>query len=162
MATACLLIETLQTFYDGKNESTDADLENPNQQIGSEEAFVRFFENNGEFFPDLRTYFKVVHVIDRRTGKPKRKCAFYKQVRCGILHQAETTCGCRILRKGPLFAADGTTTSINANLFVKAVNTSLIKYINSLTERKCTSKIWKMAKRKLRHICKNCLKPNRN
>jgi len=157
MATACLLIETLQTFYDGKNESTDADPTKPNEQIGSEEAFVRFFENNPEHFPDLRSYFKLTTGVDGR-GRPKRKCTFYKNIRCGILHQAETTSGCRILRKGPLFSANENTTSINANLFVKGVNDSLVKYIRLLTEQNCTSNIWKMAKKKLRYICRNCRK----
>ena len=152
MAAACLLIETLQTFYDGKNKSDDPNADRSPK--GSEVAFVRFFKKNTEFFPDLRAHFPLRVVKEQ--GRQKEKCAFYKNIRCGILHQAETTGGCRILRVGPLFSGDCGSVKINANLFVKAVNDSMDKYIESLRSDDCNSLLWRMARKKLTHICKNC------
>lgn len=75
MAISCLMIETLQSFYEGLADT----------QGKSREAFERFFKENIEF-----TIFSPEAV------------SFYKGVRCGILHQGETTLGWRIQRKGPI------------------------------------------------------------
>ena len=155
MAAACLLIETLQTFYDGKNESKDDNEDKADKVVGSEVAFIRFFLKNDAFFPNLRTFFPL-STVKERNGKQKQKCKFYKQIRCGILHQAETTGACRILREGPLFSRDANSIKINADLFVKAVNDSLIKYIDLLRVEDCSSHLWKMARQKLGYVCKNC------
>ena len=48
---------------------------------------------------------------------------FYKHVRCGILHQAETTGGWKITRKGPLL--DEATRTVNATRFQRELIQSL-------------------------------------
>jgi hypothetical protein len=152
MASACLLIESLQTFYDGKNESKDPNTDPNDTEVGSEAAFVRFFEKHGKFFPGLRGSFPLVSV--NRQGKTFRKCAFYKHIRCGILHQAETTGRFSVVRdETPLF--DPMDQTVNADEFLNAVEACLDKYINDLGSSAITSKLWNGAAAKLNHICEN-------
>lgn len=155
MATSCLLIEALQSFYDGKNESNDPNDDADDKEKGSEAAFRKFFENknNKESFNEFREFFPIEPPTKTRR---KDRCTFYKHIRCGILHQAETTGGCRILRKGPLFSREAKTIKINANLFVKKLAVCLNKYIECLQTEECSSQLWKMARRKIEFICKNC------
>lgn len=72
MANCCLLIETYESFYRGSkqvNNGTD--------------AFCKFF-NRSALFSEF-------------TGNDTPS-QFYKHIRCGILHQGETTGGWRIRR----------------------------------------------------------------
>jgi hypothetical protein len=71
MAVSCLMIESLESFCRG--------WENSNGK--SELAFCHFFDSQRQF--------------DRFRG---HSAEFYRNVRCGILHQAETTGGWRITR----------------------------------------------------------------
>jgi len=64
MAIACLMIESLETFRQGWENSDGK----------SKAAFCYFFDRQ-ILFSDFRGY----------------SAQFYKNVRCGILHQAETT-----------------------------------------------------------------------
>ena len=80
MAISCLMIEALESFWQGL----------PDTRGRSGQVFRHFF---------LRC---------KRLGSPLGIFAqlgndFYYSVRCGILHQAETTNGWRIGRCGPLF-----------------------------------------------------------
>lgn len=153
MATSCLLIETLQTFYEGKNESTDENDDKNDKSKGSEMAFIKFFEYNKNCFPGFRNCFPIKQEKTSK-GKTKERCTFYKTIRCGILHQAETI-GYRILRNlSLLFDKDGG--SINANEFLKAMEHCVSKYVNALRESKPDVLIWINAIKKVRFICANC------
>lgn len=154
MAISCLLIETLQTFYEGKNESRDKNEDKNDKDIGSEKAFIKFFKGHENFFPGLRNCFPIKQEKNKK-GKTKETCTFYKAIRCGILHQAETTDGYRILRdKSDLFDKGGK--SINANKFLEAMEKCVSKYVNTLCESKPNTDVWKYAIRKVRFICANC------
>jgi hypothetical protein len=130
MATACLLIETLQSFFDGTKETPK-----PNR-----DAFKEFFKRENANFPGL---------ADDPVG-------FYISIRCGILHQAETKNGYRLTREmnKPLF--DKSTKTINANKFLESLDRCLERYIETLRLAKPTSVIWKNAVQKLGFICDNC------
>jgi hypothetical protein len=132
MATACLMIETLQSFYEGL----------PDTKGESKATFDKFFKREKELFPELASHVAI----------------FYYDVRCGILHQAEIRGGVRIWRdKGtPLF--DPINRIINAREFMIALKTSLYNYIDALKRSDTKDKIWKNAHTKLIHICKNCSK----
>ncbi len=65
MALDCLIIETLNQFYSGKDETEGA----------HREAFWGFFKNS-EFFKDHFSR--------------KKAFTFYSHYRCGLLHQAQT------------------------------------------------------------------------
>jgi hypothetical protein len=151
MASACLLIETLQSFYEGKNQSDEAN-ENPEEkEKGSERSFIKFFEERKNFFPAFRDSFPI-ELIKGKKGKLKEKCTFYKNIRCGIFHQAETTGGYSISRKGLLFSGK----KINANKFIESLERCLNKYIDDLRVAEPNSRIWKKAIKKMNHVCDNC------
>jgi len=127
MANACLLIETLQSFKEGLGDS--------NRQ--SEQLFKNFFMSNENF-----TKFKITNSFN-----------FYKKVRCGILHQGETTDGWRINRKKktPLLQDK----NINVNKFMKELEKSLRAYRISLKQEEWDSEIWDNFRTKMRKIIKN-------
>ena len=127
MAVCCLMIEALESFYNGW----------VNTEGRSERAFCSFFDRN-EPLKDFR-------------GNAK---AFYKHVRCGILHQAETTGGWRIKRNGPLLDPD--TRTINAEKFLKELELSLKRYTGELEGADWDNKLWENFRTKMDAVCNNC------
>ncbi|WP_343319985.1 hypothetical protein [Sphingobacterium multivorum] len=82
MAIDCMIIETLQQFYHGIDKTP---------QSQSIRSFHNFFRRS----PKLNSFF---------TNYPKSKI-FYKQIRCGLLHQAQTKNRSVIhIRKEPVLA----------------------------------------------------------
>lgn len=88
MAISCLMIESLESFKNGWEDTKNK----------SEKAFKSFFTRETEF-----EIFKTIST------------QFYKNVRCGILHQSETTDGWKIRRDGNLYETE--TKTINATVF---------------------------------------------
>ena len=72
MANLCLLIETLQSFKNGWGDSDRR----------SKKAFQQFFNDNAHF-----------------SEVNSEAVSIYKNVRCGILHQGETTGGWKVSRR---------------------------------------------------------------
>lgn len=130
MAASCLMIEALETFRQGWESSNRL----------SKEAFCLFFDAS-EPFKDFREHAQT----------------FYTHVRCGILHQAETTGGWRIRRDGPLLDVKNFT--INANLFLFALRQELNDYCDMLKAADWEGTEWKNARRKLNAIVENCRTP---
>lgn len=104
MAISCLMLEALESFIRGWKRSTRQ----------SEKLFVEFLDRETDF------------VAFRGKG-----IEFYANVRCGILHQVETTAGWRLLRSGELF--DGHRT-INAIKFIQALQRVLNRYCDELKQ----------------------------
>ncbi len=125
MASGCLLIEALQAFYRGWKET----------QTSGGDLFDNFFAAT----PSLKAF--------------KNK-GFYKHVRCGIMHQAETTGGFRIVRAGPLF--DPLKKAINSQKFLQALDDCLKQYRNLLTKSEWDSEVWDNFRTKMRHIIRHC------
>lgn len=86
MALDCLLIETLAQFYQGLKTSDDARCEK-GHKLSNTEFYVGFLN---------RDSLKLKEVFD--TDRKAR--LFYKTIRCGILHQGETTEGSKIVTTG--------------------------------------------------------------
>lgn len=126
MAISCLMIETLESFRQGWKCS-------PN----TERAFKQFFGTNNRFAAFL------AHSRD-----------FAKHVRCGILHQAETTGGWRITRESgsPLLASK----TINADCFLNNLREVLDEFCDDLKKADWDSAEWKNIVAKMNAICKNC------
>jgi hypothetical protein len=144
MAGSCLLIETLQSFVNGWD----------NTEEKSQRAFKEFFETNTNLFPDFTKYFPMVP----HPKKPGKKVnAFYRHIRCAILHQAETTGGYSIVRdkKIALFSEK----CINADEFLKQMDICVNNYITTLSKAPCKSPEWDQAAKKVKHICDNCFDP---
>ena len=127
MAVCCLMIETLESFYHGW----------PNTKNKSESAFCFFFDRNAQF----SAFHGHAH-------------NFYSHVRCGILHQGETTGGWLIRRGGHLF--DSSSKTINATKFLNTLKSSLNNYCNDLKGAEWNDALWKNLRRKIDAIVKNC------
>src|SRR5947208_2007851 len=83
LAIDCLLVETLQAFWEG--------LEKTDRRSG--EMFVNFLTRSTHFAPPFD------FVLAER---------FFRQFRCGILHQAEIWGDSRVVSEGPLIAEEAT------------------------------------------------------
>ena len=127
MAISCLMIESLESFKNGWEDTRNK----------SKKAFNSFFAREDEF------------EVFRNVSS-----SFYKNIRCGILHQSETTNGWKIRRDGNLFEQE--TKTINATEFLKRLETTLTNYVTDLKESKWDSSDWDNLRRKLRLIINNC------
>jgi hypothetical protein len=130
MGIACLTIETLESFKQGKKDTKPKGV--------GKQMFIDFFRTENHLFP----------------GYSAIDTDFYSNVRCGILHQAETTNGWRILGSGPLLDKRGK--AINAKSFVSALDKAIDRYEAELRTSEFSTQIWKSALKKLRDICNNC------
>ena len=127
MANCCLMIEALESFYQGWGDT----------QGRSELAFCEFFDRAKEFW-DFRGC----------------SSEFYRNVRCAILHQAESTGGWRIRRTGPLFNPD--TLTINATIFLRRLKKYLKEYQEGLKKADWNSGMWNNLRKKMNTIINNC------
>lgn len=130
MANCCLLIETLQSF---KNGWGDSDRK-------SGQAFKQFFATESNF-----SIFK------------GREQEFYVNIRCGILHQGETTGGWTVNRSGTNIFDDKTLV-VDSVAFAKELETSLKNYSCNLKSAKWDSELWDNFRTKMRKIISNCEK----
>jgi hypothetical protein len=130
MANCCLLVETLQSF---KNGWGDSDRK-------SGQAFKQFFTSEANF-----AAFK------------SKEQEFYVNIRCGILHQGETTGGWTVNRSGTnLF--DDKNLVVDSVTFAKELETSLKNYSDNLKAAKWDSELWDNFRTKMRKIISNCEK----
>lgn len=138
MANCCLLIETLQSFKNGW-ESTE-------KKGTSTLAFKQFFETEGEFSVFSKKEFS------------RRENSFYKNIRCGILHQGEATGGWRINRNGERRIFNIETLEIDSVAFARALEKSLERYSENLKIAEWDSESWDFFRKKMRQIIANCKK----
>ncbi|HDS1558379.1 TPA: hypothetical protein QEL11_002254 [Stenotrophomonas maltophilia] len=124
MAVSCLMVESLESFRLGWKDTRNK----------SERAFSSFFSHWDQF----------------ATFRPI-SADFYRHVRCGILHQAETTGGWRIIRKGPI----RNDTTINAAKFSGSLRHVLGDYASSLRTESWESETWKAFRKKMDAVCHN-------
>lgn len=127
MAISCLMIEAIESFWRGWSDSRGK----------SELAFCSFFARSNQF------------IAFRPIAQE-----FYKHIRCGILHQAETTGGWRIRRTGVLF--NQTDKTINATQFHNKLEKCLDEYCQALRTASWDEEVWKNLRKKMNAICKNC------
>lgn len=127
MANCCLMIEALESFYQGWKATRNR----------SELAFCKFFDRV-KLFSDFHGY----------------TSPFYRNVRCGILHQAETTGGWKIRRNGPLF--DQGQLTINAAKFLKSLKKYLEEYCEWLKSADWNNERWKNLRTKMDALIDNC------
>ncbi|MGV8162429.1 MAG: hypothetical protein ACP5N2_03815 [Candidatus Nanoarchaeia archaeon] len=128
IASCCLMIEALESFYQG--------LEHTRRKGEGERVFKDFF---------IR--YKHIFLIDG--------VFFYKYVRCGILHQAETINGIRIIRSGETYNAKSKT--INATLFLTKMERALKLYKADLEKSAWESEIWINLRKKMKFTIDHCV-----
>jgi hypothetical protein len=136
LAVCCLMVEALESFRRGL----------PNTDRISESTFCSFFHAHNEF----AELCPLAH-------------EFYRAVRCGILHQAETTNCWRVHRQKPegnsqrqLLRQENGVKWINAAEFADRMTLVLQRYCEELKAQPWESEIWKTAQAKLGAICENC------
>lgn len=127
MASSCLMIESLYCFQRGRKKTGQPGVD----------VFEEFFSSSSK--------------LNVLTGYG---ADFYKNVRCGILHQGETYGGWKIRRKGPLFSSSELV--INATKFLDALDDELKSFTGSLKGTKFHRKPWSGVIRKLDAVCENC------
>lgn len=132
MASYCLLIETLEGFYRGWEKSKNG------------LSFVKFFSRDSKFSEFATNDLPTI---------------FYRNIRCGILHQGETSGGWLITRKSdtPLLARNPY--CINATRFGKLLESSLIEYRQLLKSSSWDDELWRNARNRMKAVISNCKSP---
>lgn len=133
MAISCLMIEALESFRQGWPDTIERGK--------GQKAFRFFFQRCSEQNSELVIFFE-------------HACNFYKGVRCGILHQAETTNGWRIRRSGSIFDPD--TKTINATKFHNELKKCLQRYCDILKYSEWNDEVWQNLRKKMKAIIKHC------
>lgn len=136
MAIACLMIETLENFWQGSPETR--------RKEGSK-YFESFFSRCAQINNELSKF---------------KNLNFYHNIRCGILHQGETKDGWNISRLGSLLSQK--TQTINATEFLSRLKDYLIWYRDELKASDFKkNKIWINFRKKMEFIKKNCSVENK-
>jgi len=136
MAACCLMIEAMESFRNGWNDSMkDAKKEDGSRKYGGE-IFEEFFGRYGEF-KDFR-------------GLGKE---FYSSIRNGILHQAEVNNGWTIERKEKYPLVDKEKRIIHSTRFRYRMKLCLRKYCKELEN---DNGIWDNFKIKMAFVIQNC------
>lgn len=128
MAASCLLIEALESYRQGW----------PSSERMGDRACIGFFE-----------HFSPLNAFKSPTAQQ-----FYKHVRCGILHQGETTGGWTITRlpSEPLIAGK----RLNAAKFHFELGNCLSLYVAELKAAGITDEKWTNCLMKLHATIRNC------
>ena len=105
----------------------------------SKKAFAQFFARDSRF-ADFRGL----------------GAGFHKHVRCGILHQGETTNGWRITRKNDAPLLDLQAKTIHAEKFLIRLDSSLRDYCHTLRKSDWNSEPWSKCRYKMNAIIENC------
>lgn len=126
LATDCMVLENLQSFYEGKKDSNGK----------SEKIFIRFLTQRENF----KEHFDI-----------KSATTFYRDFRCAILHQLETYNDSKIWSVGPLVVKKDNGLIINRTKFheeIKKESKIYFKTLRSEIELRQNFKI------KMDYICK--------
>jgi hypothetical protein len=127
MASCSLLIETLQCFKMGIADDTGQTAVVFKEFFASEDEFSKLEISGNEFF---------------------------KHIRCGILHQGETTGGWSIRRNGTQAVKRK---QIDAVRFTHILEKSLRSYAERLKNGDWESEIWRKFREKMEAVIKNCV-----
>jgi hypothetical protein len=127
MSIDCLIIETLNQFYLGLKTTTEKYYwrNNPDPNYRKNWQAFRDFFKHSHFFPDFKDNDDLTEL-------------FFKEIRCGLLHQAESKVNSLINIKNskviePLQLGDYSQgIVINRNLFHEALEREFDKYIADL------------------------------
>jgi hypothetical protein len=129
MAVCCLVVEALESFRQGWSSS----------DRNGERAFGGFFARHS-------------HVQEMSPVASQ----FYKHVRCGVLHQGETTGGWTLTRKSPEPLVNVQEKRLNAARLHEALRKCLDDYVEELKRAAITEEIWTNCLTKLYSVIRNC------
>lgn len=84
----CALIESLAAFRQGKIFNHEKNKQSPSYEYkGSSELYIDFL-NSADIFRD--NFFTIDSKGKKQIGKPFKADDFYKNVRCGLIHEGKT------------------------------------------------------------------------
>ena len=126
MASSCLMIEAIESFWCGWKKSPTSAL-----------VFCQFFDR-----------------VERFAVLRGRAQEFYKNVRCGILHQGETTGGWHV-RRDLIQLFDQDTLTLDATRFLAELSAHLSDYKQTLIASPWNDPVWKNFRRKMKSVCEN-------
>lgn len=148
MALCCLLVETIQCYREGmpttsriewralvsiqKNELVPLPYQ---LQKTIPKRDPQVFE---QFFCDFQDFFPNVNGSD-----------FYRNIRNGLLHQAQTKDGWTIDTRGSLICEPAPKKHINRSLFAQALKSTFDKYLADLQQKRWNAPEWKHAATKM-------------
>jgi hypothetical protein len=124
LAVACLVIETLESFYQGRPDTIRASTQMFRDFLGRDTP-LKVLAGGNDWF--------------------------YKDIRCGILHQSESRGGWRVLRRGPLL--DVQAKALNATAILRALRSEVRKYAQKIQTDEL---LWKNFCKKMGGVCANC------
>ena len=150
MALCCLLVETFQCYRAGLPSSHPPELKSLLREYSEVDEQFRLdeekFPKKGEeiyqcFFDSSR------EIFDGVDGKQ-----FYRCIRNGILHQAQTKNGWTInVGRTKLWDADNK--SLSRDVFVKKLRVYFNEYLAELHNAGWETPVWAMARRKIFWLC---------
>lgn len=111
LALDCLLVEALGGFLEGLEETTGR----------SKEIFCRFLTSRPQF---------------REAFSQALAEKFYKEFRCGVLHQAEVGGTSKVWSIGPLVRTEGESVIVNRNEFHDCLKAEFAAYLVELRDPK--------------------------
>ncbi|WP_396633421.1 hypothetical protein [Maribacter sp. R86514] len=114
LALDCLLLETIQSFYEGISNSSGK----------SKALFIQFLQNRKNFKEYFKTELDAVK--------------FYKDFRCGILHQGQTGRDTKVWSVGDLILKNNGFVIVNRHLFHEKIKIELEEYIKILRTKSDT------------------------
>jgi hypothetical protein len=129
MALSCLLVETLESFYCGWPKSPKSGL-----------AFSGFFDRHATLFPAFKGYAP----------------SFFSNVRCGIMHQGETTQGWTITRKAGAQLFDPASLTVHAVKFNRVLGVAVDQYSKTLGTIALSDGLWENFIKKMNATIKAC------
>jgi hypothetical protein len=148
MALCCLLVETIQCYREGmpttsKKEWRELVSIQNNELVPSNYQLQGGIPNNGpqvfeQFFRDFQSFFPNVNGPD-----------FYRNIRNGLLHQAQTKDGWTIDTRGSLVCEPAPKKHINRNLFAHALREAFDRYLEELAAKHWNGPEWKSAATKV-------------
>jgi len=156
MSLCCLLIETIACYRLGWPSSSARELRQleasphnlnvpslefkltgpfDSKDFSSEKAFISFFDEpqHRVHFPDL-------------VGKGQE---FYKSIRCGLLHQAQTKDGWRIRISGKCYDDGPDEKSINRYVFAPALQNCFDSFLQQLENVEWDDPLWLSVRKKI-------------
>lgn len=126
LATDCMILENIQCFYDGKEDSNRM----------SEKVFIKFLTQRENF----KNYFN-----------KDSASSFFKNFRCGILHQLETYKNSKIWSVGKMVNVNENGMTINRTEFHNNIKKEVTVYIEKLRQE---TELRQNFKNKMDFICK--------
>jgi hypothetical protein len=140
MSVNCLMIETLESFRNGWNDTMEDATDAQGNKLYGSDIFNNFFTRY-----EAMKEFQGLGV------------EFYKSIRCGILHQAESKNGWRIVRTKGAPVLDPTNRIIHSTKFRRRIKKCLRAYCDELEIAAETGDTWQNFKTKMAYIILNCI-----